>query len=570
MDYNELEAFSQKADEYLLSGKVEELTVYLEQYADKEHEFESVHCESQYYYALGNCYSAMYHPSHSKWYSPESTKVAVSYRKALSKINELEVDPNTVQLKSMICTNLANHLSSQGRALCCIEFYDEAIRLNNNPVAYVAKARNELFIAESLYDPGHQQYHYYKAAKLLDELKPYENQLEPEQRAPIDKGGILYDFSQWFHSHFSFVDFDYFKSFKEEFKSEEQQSFLKWCGDHKLFLNDLNDVCQDEVVYQDVLALSSFSININPILIESEKLAYHVNYDEIKNDYCYARYLMYQALMIEDEEKHYFNDTYKHVYGHCGNLDNLKVSHLKSSFKTLYALFDKIAYFLHRFFDLNDISKDNKIYIDKLFRKLNGKWKPNDKLEEGNNFFINALFFILQDLRDVEGHESVSRWVDPDTRAFSEIRNAIEHRSLIIVDSEIYDLSVNYNSYAKMKSEDMDNQLSELVDSLEGISKSISLARKKKDNDKVSELLEQRIELEAQCEKIKHKKYEKQKLSTHTLHVSVEEFERRLFTLIKLVRSSIMYLSLAINLDANVKKASEKGFYLPLEIPLKD
>lgn len=31
-----------------------------------------------------------------------------------------------------------------------------------------------------------------------------------------------------------------------------------------------------------------------------------------------------------------------------------------------------------------------------------------------------------------------------------------------------------------------------------------------------------------------------------------------------------MYLSLAINLDANVKKASEKGFYLPLEIPLKD
>ncbi|MFA0335247.1 MULTISPECIES: hypothetical protein [unclassified Vibrio] len=42
MDYNELEAFSQKADEYLLSGKVEELTVYLEQYADKEHEFESV------------------------------------------------------------------------------------------------------------------------------------------------------------------------------------------------------------------------------------------------------------------------------------------------------------------------------------------------------------------------------------------------------------------------------------------------------------------------------------------------------------------------------------------------
>lgn len=107
-----------------------------------------------------------------------------------------------------------------------------------------------------------------------------------------------------------------------------------------------------------------------------------------------------------------------------------------------------------------------------------------------------------------------------------------------------------------MKSEDMDNELSELVDSLEGIRKSISLARKEKDNDKVSELLEQRIKLESKRRKIEHKKDEKQKLSTHTLHVSVEEFERRLFTLIKLVRSSIMYLSLAINLDTTVKKAN--------------
>ncbi|MEZ8291775.1 LA2681 family HEPN domain-containing protein [Vibrio sp. 10N.237.312.B06] len=89
-------------------------------------------------------------------------------------------------------------------------------------------------------------------------------------------------------------------------------------------------------------------------------------------------------------------------------------------------------------------------------------------------------------------------------------------------------------------------------------------------NEKISELLEQRTELEAQCKKIEHKKYEKQKLSTPTLHVSIEEFERRLFTLIKLVRSSIMYLSLAINLDTTVKKAYEKGISLPLEIPLKD
>ncbi|WP_198421118.1 LA2681 family HEPN domain-containing protein [Vibrio parahaemolyticus] len=513
----------------------------------------------------------MFHPQTSKWYAPESTKVAVCYRKALAKINLLASKPETDSLKSMICTNLANHLSSQGRAFCCIELYDEAIRLDNNPVAYVAKARNELFVAGSLCDLSHSQYHYYTAAKLLKQLEPYKDQLEPEQRPPIEQGGMLHDFNEWFQGNFSFDYFDSFKTFKEEFESEEQAEYLKWCGENRLFLNDLNDVCKDEIVYQDVLALSSFVSDINPIIIESEKLAYHVNYDEIKNDYCYARYLMHQAYMIEDEEKHYFNNTYKHVDGYCGNLDNLKVSHLKSSFQTLYSLFDKIAYFLHRFFDLNDISKDNKIYIDKLFRKLNGnKWKPNDKLEDGRNFFINALFFILQDLRDVEGHESVSKWVDPDTKAFSEIRNAIEHRSLVIVDGEIYDLSVNYNAYAKMKSEELDKELSDLVSDLESIGQSISAARKAKDTEQLSELMDKRKELESKCKKIEQKKYEKQKLSTHTLHVSIEEFEKRLFTLIKLVRTSIMYLSLAINLDTNFKKENQKGFAMPREIPLKN
>ncbi|HCG7222333.1 TPA: hypothetical protein NJ356_000640 [Vibrio parahaemolyticus] len=571
MNQSELIEFSTKSDELLLSGDIQGLNQHVEHYTSQQYEFDSPFLEAQYYYALGNCYSALFHPQTSKWYAPESTKVAACYRKALAKINLLTSKPQTDSLKSMICTNLANHLSSQGRAFCCIELYDEAIRLDNNPVAYVAKARNELFVAGSLYDLSHSQYHYYTAAKLLNQLEPYKDQLEAEQRTPIEQGGMLHDFNEWFHENFSFDDFDSFKTFKEEFESEEQAEYLKWCGENRLFLNDLNDVCKDEIVYQDVLALSSFVSDINPIIIESEKLAYHVNYDEIKNDYCYARYLMHQAYMIEDEEKHYFNNTYKHVDGYCGNLDNLKVSHLKSSFKTLYSLFDKIAYFLHRFFDLNDISKDNKIYIDKLFRKLNGnKWKPNDKLEDGRNFFINALFFILQDLRDVEGHESVSQWVDPDTKAFSEIRNAIEHRSLVIVDGEIYDLSVNYNAYAQMKSEELDKELSDFGNELESVYQSINAAKKAQDTEQLSELIGKRKELESKCKKIEQKKYEKEKLSTHTLHVSIEEFEKRLFTLIKLVRTSIMYLSLAINLDTNFKKENQKGFAMPREIPLKD
>ncbi|MEZ8036717.1 LA2681 family HEPN domain-containing protein, partial [Vibrio crassostreae] len=285
---------------------------------------------------------------------------------------------------------------------------------------------------------------------------------------------------------------------------------------------------------------------------------------------CYARYLMYQATSIENDETHYFNKTFQHVDSRCGAIDNLKVSHLKSAFKILYSLFDKIAYFIHRFFDLNDISKDNKIYIDKLFQKLNGKgWKPNEKLEDGKNYFINALFFILQDLRDVKGFESVSKWIDPNAEKFSEIRNAMEHRSLVVVDTESYHLITNFDIVNKLSTERFNSDYSELESGLGEITLKISKARKAKDKVLEQKYRGRQGELERELAGLDAQRYEKQKLSSHTLHITVEELEARLFTLIKLVRNSIMYLSLSINLDSEMKKEHQEGIALPREIPLK-
>lgn len=570
MKYEQLVEFSLKADDLLLSGDLETLQAYVDEHVVNEYLFDSAFYEAQYYYALANCYSALYHPKTSKWYSQEIVKVVVCYRKALALIDTFEDSPNTVQLKSMICTNLANHLSSQGRALCCIELYDEAIQLDNNPVAYVAKARNELFIADSIYDPGHREYHYYTAAKLLEKLKPFEDSLEQEQRIPIDEGGELHHFRNWYHANYEDDSFNYFDEFEKQFESERQKSYLSWCAENRLFLNDLNDVCKSEIVYQDVLGLSSFTQRFNDLLTETDKLTYHGNYDEIKNDYCYARYLMYQATSIENDETHYFNKTFQHVDSRCGAIDNLKVSHLKSAFKILYSLFDKIAYFIHRFFDLNDISKDNKIYIDKLFQKLNSNgWKPNEKLEDGQNYFINALFFILQDLRDVKGFESVSKWIDPNAEKFSEIRNAMEHRSLVVVDADYYHLITNFDIVNKRSTERFNSDYSELESELAEINLKISKARKAKDKVLEQKHRERQEELQRELAGLDSQRYEKQKLSSHTLHITVEELESRLFTLIKLVRNSIMYLSLSINLDSEMKKEHQEGIALPREIPLR-
>lgn len=279
---------------------------------------------------------------------------------------------------------------------------------------------------------------------------------------------------------------------------------------------------------------------------------------------------MYQAMSIECDEIHFSNKTFQHVDSRCGAIDNLKVSHLKSAFKILYSLFDKIAYFIHRFFDLNDISKDNKIYIDKLFQKLNGKgWKPNEKLEDGKNYFINALFFILQDLRDVKGFESVSKWIDPNAQKFSEIRNAMEHRSLVVVDAGSYHLIANFDAVNKLSTERFNSDYLELERKLSETNQQISKARKAKDKALEQNYKDRQEELEDELARLNSQRYEKQKLSSHTLHITLDELEVRLFTLIKLVRNSIMYLSLAVNLDSAMKEEHQKGIAIPRDIPLR-
>ena len=136
---------------------------------------------------------------------------------------------------------------------------------------------------------------------------------------------------------------------------------MKWCGDNRLFLNELNDEYTTELVYTDCITLPSHTAIINQTLTMCEDLVYHGNFDEIKNDYIYARYLIFSAHNIPSENIHFYNNTYQHIDDMSHAITNLKSQHYKSAFKTLYSIFDKIAYFLNSFYDFNDI--DAKIYF---------------------------------------------------------------------------------------------------------------------------------------------------------------------------------------------------------------
>lgn len=562
MTTDEINNLSEEADSYILNRDYEALESLIERLISKDFDFEHPLYEAHYLYTIANCYSVLYEARRVEWYSDDLMKAIIYYRKSLHRIpkpdwNEI---PENIQafnnLKSMVLTNLANHLSSQGRVLCCIPFYDEAIAINRKIEAIASKARNQLFLGESLYDNGHKEYHYFIAYKLTKEVADNIEELYPEHRVDLEGDGCLIKFKEWFEENFEESSFDYFSEKYNSSKTRKEKQYLQWCAKNKLFINDLNDVCDFEISHQDVLALPSFSQSINSTLTMYEELAYHGNFDEIKNDYCYARYLFFAAHSIPDEEQHFYNSTYRHVDDMSHSINNLKISHYKTSFRILYSLFDKIAYLVSRFFDLNDIKDDNMISIDNLFRDFKSSnwrksWSPNKKLETSDNHFIHALFYILKDIRDVKGTSSVSKWIDPDAKAFSEIRNAMEHRSLKIVDDFGYELTTSYNSYHDGELEKLNLEIKKIKEQL-----------------KSSLHTEKPRTLESDLKKLESDRYEKKKLSSHSLLIPLGQFETRLMTLMKLARNSIIYLSLSIHFEE--RKRPKNNLYLPKHVPLKD
>lgn len=573
---DELDEFSTRADEYIITGDHVSLSALVETFTEQDFTFTHPLYEAHYLYCLGNCYSKLYETRKTEWYSDDLMKSVIFYRKALyalPKADWREHENNIYaynSLRSMIETNLANHLSSQGRTLCCIPHYDKAISIDDNLIAIIAKANNEIFFGHSLYDNGHAEYHYLVAYKLLKKGIESIGQLHPEQREPLEEGGRLFNFIKWFEEVFELSAFDYFKDYNEIYKNRKQGRYLEWCASKRLFLNDLNDSCKYPITYQDVFELPSFIQSLNASLTMNEELSYHGNYDELKNDYCYARYLFFSSKDIPDDTPHMFNSTYQHVEDMTYSINNLKVAQYKSAFRIVYSLFDKVAYLISRFFDLNDLKHDKKISIDNLFRDFTGnnnKWKPHKKLKDSDNHFIHALFYILKDIRKVGDSDSVTKWLDPDAVAFADIRNAMEHRSLKIVDDFGYELATSHNNYNDEEFRKMQEEANMLSDEIREIESKIEQAKKVGDHYSTQQLEDETNNIKSRLIELKSKVYEKEKLSSHSLLIPISQFETRLMQLTGLARNSIIYLSLAIYFEE--RRRPRDGIYMPREVPLK-
>lgn len=526
------------------------------------------------YYNIGSGYTHVASRRDNNFASKISGLALLNFRKALAetrifvrenfdKLYSDEVMETFKDLRNRLLTNLANELDYQGRRLEALTFYEEPIN-SGNVNAVMGKAGCLYRLAQSVYDDGHAYYLYKESARCYQEALERVNEFHPFQQEGIKSDTFYTSYLNWFHereqangSESSELD----NLSGRSFDTKKEQDYFGWCADHRLFINELNAISVAEVVNHDILSLPSFGAQINPLLSASEQLSFHGHFDEMKTDYCYARYLAYMGNSIPLFDEHFFNSTFEQVNTLDYEINNLKTNHLKSCFRISYSLFDKISFFLHRFFKLDEVKNDHKVDFKKVWFKHKSQ-QLKDIFEKSDNEYFRALYFISHEIRQgnpkLPADEDLSYWFDPDTQRLFNIRNAMEHRSLKLVDGVCFRLSEN-------DSVDSDRHINELLEKQKELE---SLLKAKTDNQDSDINHQQTIQkVQEHISRLKQNLDEKERMSTYSLVIGVEEFEALTMKLLTLAKDALIYLSLAIHHEE--KRKPDRGLMVPRFIPKK-
>ena len=536
LNNQEIDKISQKMD-LLIETSSTNLINYCQIVQKKKGETKFL--TAQLYYTVGTGYYSAYRAIIAdEWSSPHIKRAIYYLRKALHELTNQKdkyysfesrkglAHFSTAHLRSKISINLANYLTEQHRHLEALEFYDLAID-EKNAFGLATKARCLIEASESIYDENSRFFFYKQSYRLSKKAKLSESVSTPGEQDLFEQlNHRLNHYCKWFEAQYpEYLDSDHSDTHKENFMNRKHKSYLDWVGKNKLFLNFTNNVITEEYAYEDCLYLPSFSGKINHLLLPSEEIAYHSHFEEIKDTYKYVRYLFHTALQIPIETEHMYNSTTSQVESYDSTFYDLKTNHYRTALRCLYSIQDKIAYFIYKFFKVSDNEiPEHKVNINSIF---SSNQKPAIWLNEVKNPYLRALYFLSQDIHDT-GEKNSTTNKDPNANLFladvnypranivNKIRNALEHKSLKIVDSFGYELSQTpYNPENTLKA--AETKLSEL--------------------DADSEEHKELVEL------IK----EKRRLQSYGEAISVEDLEQQIMGLFKMSKTAMMYLALSIH-----------------------
>ena len=376
--------------------------------------------QARIYYSLGTAYGDISYISSNDKKEEFLSRQIYYLRKSISvveskELEKREYEPYLMGLKLNLYTNYANALDHIGRKIAAIEQYKKVLLINPK----FGMALGNLGIAYHhygmlVYDPIHRDYFHHFAYHYLSAA------------INISDNSIYEQAENVFRTAAQGYDSDYVEQVLKptleipqyHYENIEEGQYRKWALTEGLSLNPLTDLPVFELCFAgDVLQLPDMLTKLD------DKPIFHGMFNQFKQEYSYARYQYYSSLEVPEQPHFADKDTYLVNFNDYPQY-SIRIESLKSAFKILYSLLDKIAYFINFYFELGIKERDvsfHNIWLEEKKGKSGYKYK--NTLNVDDNFALSSIYWISKDF-----YNKIYKSPNPQAKHISDLRNALEHK----------------------------------------------------------------------------------------------------------------------------------------------
>lgn len=380
----------------------------------------------------------------------QSINLQENYIEELEKM-ETEEQGNFFAVYNSTIVNYSNLLSSLGRIPSAIA------SIRKSAVTGFGMAIGNMggylkHYSQVDYDTGHRGNHYIESLKLLKiAVESEDPNIHPFAREVFNKD-IVTTLSFFKNMTYEDIEVDttlLFTKINEvdwyDSTINEEDRYSNWKVVNSLALNTLNDYDKREERENDSLHLPNMVMSVN-----ETKPIYHGLFNQIKQEYCAARYLLFDG--IYNKSLHFSDDDVYLIDTLDYPVYSLNIEKIKSAYRTIYSLFDRIAFLLNEYLDLG--IKRNRISFNLMWSKRKDILKKDYKTNKifsiiDKNYLVRGLYWIKKDLYNntESGYNGV---VNPHLNRAYKIRNTMEHKYLKIIDNNFIDAYKVEDSLAEM------------------------------------------------------------------------------------------------------------------------
>ena len=437
----ECEKYGKDIDRLIDEKKYAELATYIASVED----YGKTHCTSEYaiiFYYIGTAYSELANYTNKKKTSNYNVSDVEYRRKSLyyfrKAISLLELTEDTKTLFHLIYTNYANSLDACGRVIEALRIYRKAIGLSEDFGMAVGNYGRALkFYANMVNDSGHcKELHCYAYHALKNAISTNDPNMHMAAKHYFERMINTYESraaTELLSTPISYKHYD--------LGEDEETSYRSWCLENHLFLTPLNDVIECESAFaHDPLTITRYteSVKIEELSLErkTNPPRWFAMLNQLKEEYIYARYLCYDG-SEKIKELHYADKNVKLTLSDFNYVNySIRLEQIKSAFKILFSVFDKVAFFVNDFWNIG--YRERQADAHRVFL--------SDKLPK-TNIALNALYWSYTEfIKDFWPSEDASE------RNLYILRNALEHKfvkiheypndyKLVIDDDRFYHIS---------------------------------------------------------------------------------------------------------------------------------